>query len=221
MNVRRSRIQHAILIAAIIFTPFYIDASSYACEESQTPDGVFNQLSGKVTNSINANLDKIKGDPTLTAKLIEDALFPRVDIDVAAENVLAFEWDNLSDNEKDSFKQTFKIFLVRHSSIILTKTLLKKHKKLNDQDIRLIEHERRKDNTVIVKTRVRGYQDDIAYWLNCDDASWMIYDVSFNGISVTKTYKGQFEYKINRDGFSGLIAYLNHVNDILLKRLKS
>jgi phospholipid transport system substrate-binding protein len=151
--------------------------------------------------------------------LIENVLLPHLDFTFASKKALVFEWDNLSRKQKINFITSFRIFLVRHSSVILADFLISQNKKLDEDAIEFEDKYDSKGNFARVNSKVlsnRSETYNVGFRLHCDKSAWKIYDVVINGVSIIKQYKGQFRYKIDKDGFDGLIAFLNYKNDVML-----
>lgn len=219
MNMNYSWCKYSIVLTAILFVQLYLSAPSHACVDAVKPNILLEKLSSDMIDQINNNFDNIKKDPAIATKLIEEILLPHLDFMLASQKALVFEWGNLSDQQKKKFVLAFRIFLVRHSSVILASYLISKNKKLDADLIEFDDQIVTSGNIAKVNSKVlanSGKIYNVGYRLRCNNSSWKIYDVVINGVSIIKQYKGQFKYKIEKDGFESLIAFLNYKNNVML-----
>ena len=224
MNSRISWKRYSRLLPIVIFSSLMFSTQSHACVGEEAPNELLKRLSDGVISSFNENLDNIRTDPAIATRLIEKILLPHVDFDLASKKVLVFEWGNLTSNQRTRFTHAFKVFLVRHSAVILASYMTNKDKELSE-DVFSFEEKiavEGKIATVKSKMSIDGVvKHEIGYKLHCATTSWKIYDVVIDGVSIIRQYKTQFKYKIDKDGFNGLLAFLNYRNDLMLTLLRN
>jgi phospholipid transport system substrate-binding protein len=210
-----------IIIAAFCLSP--AAASAPACKDTVKPKELLSQLSDSVIESFNDRLVSIKNNPAIAAEVIEEVLLPRVDVEYASEKVLAFKWEDLSTEERSKFEDAFSTFLVRHSSVVIADYMTKHNKELSGDIFRYRGQRFTRDKRAVVRSKlVIGGQQvrNVFYKLYCGNDSWKIYDIQMDGVSIITQWENQFKSQIEKDGFKGLIRFLNAKNDTMLALLR-
>ncbi len=190
-----------------------------ACNNILAPNIFLADLSLKMIGSLNDNHEKIKDNPTVARRLIEDILIPHADFYMASKNVLGQDWKKLTKEQKKKFVPTFRIFLIRTSSVILAEYLATRNEKIKNDVIKFDENYVVNKNKAKVKSKVLSDSAKIYpvnYKLRCVKSSWRIYDVVLDGVSIIKQYHGQFKIRIEQDGYDSLIAFLKYKNNVML-----
>ena len=209
---------YSLIIMLTLFSTL-MPVSAYACGDAKEPHVLLKGLSSYMISSVNDSRESIQQDSTVAVKLIEDILLPHADFELASRKVLIFHWQKLNDQQRQQFVDSFRVFLIRFSSVILANYMARHDKELKAN---VLEFENNYISTgKIAKVRSTvlnnsGKRHTVGYLLHCKQSAWKIYDVSIDGVWIIKQYQAQFKKKIEREGFDRLIAFLDHTNDVML-----
>lgn len=113
------------------------------------------------------------------------------------------QWKSLDEKQQNTFVKTFEDKLKR--------SYFEKLKLYNDEKMVVKSLNKLNDKRIYLKSEILGqdenYEVNYKFYLR-EDNQWYIYDVDVLGVSVIKTYKGQFNNILNSISFDNLIAQL-------------
>jgi phospholipid transport system substrate-binding protein len=200
---------HRSVVAALLAFPvvaalLWSVTAGTAVGATDTPRGVVEELANAAVS--------ILGDKSLSTDVkkhkIEDVVYTHVDFDTLARLILARNWQQFSDQQKQEFIQEFK----KHLSMTYGKSVdnYKNEKAFITAD----REEARGDWTVQTKI-VRGGPDDIQvdYRLRKNGAGeWKIIDVIIEGVSLVSTFRSQIQEAVSQGGPENAIKLLHEKN---------
>ena len=129
-------------------------------------------------------------------------LTPIIDMDSAAVLLLGRQWKAASSGQRKRFKNALGAMLMS----TYTQTLAQ----ADGISIEVLDAKpARRAGRVTVPARVTldgGRELRMVYKIRERDASWKIYDIALDGVSLLKTYRPAMRSALQRDGMDGLIA---------------
>ncbi len=170
-------------------------------------------LAGEPTEQIKQTTDKIISiltDPALKdsakdkekKRLIREAADERFDWEETARRSLAIHWAKRTDEEKKEFVSLF--------SDLLERTYMDKIDDYSGEKV-FYEGETVDGGYAVVKAKVLTNTDveiPVEYRVRRKENSWLIYDVSVNGVSLVNNYRTQFNSIILKSSYKNLVKRL-------------
>ncbi len=171
---------------------------------AEAPDEFICEVVDILGERLEGRKKELSKDADALYALIDDILLPRFDRRRAAKQVLATHLRAASDEQFERFVSAFyNILIQRYADGILE-----------------FEHDRikvlpfrgdLKRKIVIVKTRVDiegGKTIRVNYKLVPHDSSWMMFDVSIEGVSYIRNFRAEFNSEINASSLEEVVVRL-------------
>jgi len=171
---------------------------------AEAPDEFISEIVDLLGERLEGRKNELSKDADALYALIDDILLPRFDRRRAAKQVLATHLRAASDEQFERFVSAFyNILIQRYADGILE-----------------FEHDRikvlpfrgdLKRKIVIVKTRVDiegGKTIRVNYKLVPHDSSWMMFDVSIEGVSYIRNFRAEFNSEINASSLEEVVVRL-------------
>lgn len=172
--------------------------------ETADPNTMIQGTADALFLAMNGRREQLKADPPELFRVVDEVLLPRFDRNYAGRLVLAKHWRTASAEQRAQFVQAFYEFLVR--------TYAKGLLRFADNPIRVLPFRPgTKEGRATVRTEVTlsdGRVTPVSYSLRFTDGSWLIWDVTIEGISYIKNYRTDFNVDIRRNGIDAAIARL-------------
>lgn len=156
----------------------------------------------------------VRGSARQVNEAVERVLLPHIDIRTASRLVLGPHWKPLDGGQRDAFVAEFERYLVRFyagalAGYVSTRDI--------PEDFMVIQAApaAADDRTVTIASQVRQPDRDaipVNYRFLLGGDAWRVIDVTVNGISIARLYRGQFASIIEREGVEALIAQLRAHN---------
>jgi phospholipid transport system substrate-binding protein len=133
---------------------------------------------------------------------IFDVVRSRFDFVEMGKRSLSRHWKDLSQEDKDKFVDAFSK-LIQNSYIL-------KIERYGDEQV-IFKGERTKTKYYYVFTELVSGQKKIPmnYSMHAVGDSWLVYDVSIEGVSLIKNYRTQFARTMKKEKFAGLMSKIN------------
>ena len=170
----------------------------------QSPQALVQETTDKIKSILKADQEKIKSDSGHLRAVVDNIVAPHFDFDRMSSWVLGKYWRKAKPDEKTRFAREFRTLLVRTYA-----------KALNDNYDKTIDmlpmRKKKGGKEVIVRTEVQqsaGFPIPINYKMYIKNDTWMVYDVSVDGISLVANYRTSFAKEIRKDGLPKLIDRL-------------
>jgi phospholipid transport system substrate-binding protein len=167
------------------------------------PDQLVRERTGKIIELLKANKDAYARDHQKLYAMVNEQVLPYFDFRAMSRLVLGRHWREASDDQRERFTTEFRSLLVRTYATALLKYT-------NEQVLYLAFRSSPGEKTATVKTEVKqaggGPNIPIYYSFYLTDASWKVFDVTIDGVSLVTTYRGTYAEKIKNEGMDGLIA---------------
>ena len=188
--------------ALIIFCGLWLSFAAFAADDTP-PDELVKQVSGRIIQLIKTNRALYERDHQKLYEMVDKEVLPYFDFRAMSRLVLGKHWREASEDQRNRFAGEFRDLLVRTYATALLKYT-------NEEVLYLPFRSSPEDKTVTVKTEVKqgggGPTIPIHYSFYLTDASWKVFDVTIDGVSLVTTYRSTYAEKIRNEGTDALIA---------------
>jgi len=168
------------------------------------------QVIQKTSDQLQVSLQKpeYKADFRKATTLVDQIINPNVDFDRVSILVLGKHWRSATPEQRDRFKQEFRMLLVRTYTTAFTE--------YSDWKIRYLPMEQESSGKkVMVKTEILqsgGQPVAVNYRMVDEGVGWKVYDILIEGISLLQNYRTSFNAEIEEGSLDQLIAHLAERN---------
>ena len=167
------------------------------------PDQLVRERTTKIIELLKKNKDAYAKDHKKLYAMVQEQVLPYFDFRAMSRLVLGKHWREASEDQRNRFANEFRDLLVRTYA-----TALLKYTK--EEVLYLPFRSSPGEKTVTVKTEVKqgggGPVIPIHYSFYLTDASWKVFDVTIDGVSLVTTYRSTYAEKIRTEGLNALIA---------------
>ncbi len=174
-----------------------------AAQADAAPDQLVRERTGKIIELLKKNKDAYAKDHKKLYAMVQEQVLPYFDFRAMSRLVLGKHWREASEDQRTRFAGEFRDLLVRTYATALLKYT-------NEEVVYLPFRSSPEDKTVTVKTEVKqgggGPVIPIHYSFYLTDASWKVFDVIIDGVSLVTTYRSTYAEKIRTEGLNALIA---------------
>ncbi len=175
----------------------------------QSPQDLVQETTNKIKSALKADQEKIKNDPGHLRAVVDVIVASHFDFDRMSNWALGKYWRKAKPDERARFAREFRTLLVRTYAKALNDNF--------DKTIKMLPMRKKKGGKeVIVRTEVQqsaGFPIPISYKMHLKNDSWLVYDVSIDGISLVANYRTSFAREIRKDGLPKLIDRLAKRNN--------
>ena len=178
-------------------------ANPITASATQAPDVVIREVFRELLNQ----LDLKRQEDTLTHESVREIfatlLNPRIDYLSLARWILRDHWVNASDDQQTEFLHAFELYIINTYALALSDG---KRIELEVEDNPLL-----RKNTAVVTAGIKVADADavpLDFRLIQRDERWLLFDVSFSGVSLARTFRSDFNY-VAKDG--GIDAVTTHL----------
>ena len=183
-------------------------------QAADAPDMLVKKTSDDVLNIIKQDKEIQAGNQQKLFALAEEKILPNFNFDTVSRMVLGKNWARATPSQKMAFQGEFKSLLLRTYSSALSKY---KNQTIEYKPF----HMQSADTVVTVKSMIiqAGAQPiGLDYSLEKQaDASWKVFDIVVEGVSLVTNYRSQFSEEIRQNGLDSLIKKLADKNKIETK----
>ena len=181
-------------------------SASFATE---APDELVKRTAEDVLTIIKSDKDIQAGNQEKLFALTEEKILPNFNFDKVSRLVLGKNWTKATPDQKTAFQSEFKSLLLRTYATALSKY---KNQTIEYAPLRMADGA----TTASVKTSIvqsGGQPIAVNYTLEKQvDATWKVYDIVIEGVSLVTNYRGQFAQEIRQNGLDSLIKKLADKN---------
>ena len=181
-------------------------SASFAAE---APDELVKRTAEDVLTIIKSDKDIQAGNQEKLFALTEEKILPNFNFDKVSRLVLGKNWTKATPDQKTAFQSEFKSLLLRTYATALSKY---KNQTIEYAPLRMADDA----TTASVKTSIvqsGGQPIAVNYTLGKQaDATWKVYDIVIEGVSLVTNYRGQFAQEIRQNGLDSLIKKLADKN---------
>lgn len=193
-----------ILISGLLFLGVGATAGAMAAGGAG-PDELLQQRADEILTALKRDSGQIRNNPAKLRALVNEQLIPVVDFEAMSKLVLGVQWKRANPEQREGFAAAFKELLVR--------TYTNSIKEYANVDILFYpKRTRTKDKYATVYSEfVPGSGKanvPVEYSLRNKDGSWLVYDLTIEGLSLIKNYRTSFSDEIKATSLDALIARL-------------
>ena len=167
----------------------------------------------EVLDRLHTDQDKLKLNPEYIQVIVRELIVPHFDFATMSRLVLGKYWHKIDESEQICFIHGFKNLLVRRYADIFL-----------GYDDKIIAYQPTeytgKEGIVAVKQTISRPGEEpffVEYPLRPDEYGWKVIDLNVDGISLLKSYRGTFQYKINKQGIHTFIRSFQECDDHRIK----
>ncbi len=173
-----------------------------------SPDTLVKQTADDVLEIIKNDKDIQAGNKQKIYILAEEKILPNFDFDKVCRMVLGKNWRDASPEQQATFQKEFRSLLLRTYSSALGK--------YKNQVIKYKPFTLDADAAIAtVKTEIiqpSGPSIAVDYSLTKTDASWKVFDIVIENVSLVTNYRSQFSNEIRQNGIDSLNKKLAEKN---------
>ena len=195
---------HRILGLAL----FLFSTLTFAAEPI-APDEMIKTTANEVLEIIKKDKDIQAGDKQKIKDLIESKILPQFDFTRMTRLAVGRFWNQATPAQQQELTNEFRSLLIRTYSASLNSY---KDQKIDYKPLKITPA----DTDVVVKTAIQqsnGRAIPIDYTVIKTPASWKIYDISVDGVSLVVNYRSSFAHEIQQGGIPKLISTLQAKNN--------
>ncbi len=176
---------------------------------AEAPDELVKRTAEDVLAIVKADKDIQAGNQKKLFALTEEKILPNFNFDKVSRLVLGKNWTKATPEQKTDFQSEFKSLLLRTYATALSKY---KNQTIEYAPLRMADGAA----NASVKTSILqpgGQPIAVNYSLEKQaDATWKVYDIVIEGVSLVTNYRGQFAQEIRQNGLDSLIRKLADKN---------
>jgi phospholipid transport system substrate-binding protein len=173
------------------------------------PDQLVRGVADDVLSIMRQDQELRAGNQSRMAELIEQKIAPHFDFERMTRLAVGKNWRQASADQQKSLVREFRNLLVRSYSAAYTAY---KEIAVDVRPLRL----QASDEDVQVRTQIKlpGNAPPVSvdYSMYKSPASWKVYDVAVDGVSLVTTYRSSFSEQIRQNGIDGLVKSLQDMN---------
>jgi phospholipid transport system substrate-binding protein len=186
----------------------FVGSSSLALAQDLGPEELVQSIIEEVMTAVKADKELAAGDREKALKLAEEKILPHVDFEEATRLALSRAWSQASAEQKRKLVAEFRAMMLRTYANAMSAYTGSQPKYLPPRS-----KAQGAEATVRYQFSREGARPlQVAYELRRTGASWKIYDISVEGISLVLTYRTEFDGIVKQDGIEGLIRRLAQRN---------
>jgi phospholipid transport system substrate-binding protein len=175
------------------------------------PDVLARSVTEEVLAIVRADKDLQAGNPQKIAQLVETKVLPHFNFTRMTQLAVGRNWRQATPEQQKALTDEFRALLVRTYTTAYTGY---KNQTIEYKPLRMAPT----DTDVVVKSLIKqptGQPVAVDYSMEKSGATWKVYDVKIEGISLVENYRNTFNAEIQRTGVDGLIKALASKNKSL------
>lgn len=205
MLSKQNTLQPIIVILGLLF----FTSNGLAQSATVSPNAVIEEAVQLLSDRLEGRKDELAKDKDALYALIDEILLPRFARKYAAALVLGKHWRGATAEQRSSFVDAFYNTLLHQYADGLLE--------FDDSRVQILKFrgdENAKRSTVKTKVKLDdGTQVPVNYGLVKRDDGWLLYDVTFEGISYIRNYRAEFNAEIRKKGLDSVIERLQKQAD--------
>jgi len=187
------------LMAAVAFA---------ARAEVLAPDVLAKNTTNEVLSIVKQDKDLKDGNTRKILALVEEKILPNFDFRQMTQLAVGKNWGKATPEQQKELVEQFKTMLVRTYSASLTSVV---DYKIEFPPLKMAPGDTEVTvNTVVSKPGAPPIPID--YRMEKQDASWKVFDVLVDNVSLVTVYRNSFNSEVRKGGIEGLVATLNRRN---------
>ncbi len=199
-----------ISTACLIMTAALVAAGDDSVARS-SPRGLIIDITEQLVTALESNREQLRRDPELGLNLVNDIVYPHIDMRRFSRRVLGKHWRDASDAERNRFVRAFRGFLVQTYVTAMTSyadEIIAHSTSVSYPPARI----RKGGRAATVRSIIRlnsGASVDVSYRLLLSGGAWKVYDVAIDGVSLGMAYRRSFSARISEVGLQTFLDQLS------------
>lgn len=172
--------------------------------EPLPPDQMVRNTAEGVAQEIRLRFDEFSREPEKLYRMVEERLVPHFDLGLISQQVLGRFWAQATPEQRERFATAFQHLLVRQYARAL---LNFQNDSFEWQSVSLTPE----DTDALVRSsiiRSEGPALSVHYRLHRVNETWLVYDLSIDGVSLVTNYRGMFVHDVREHGLDAVIERL-------------
>lgn len=193
----------------VMLTALMLTCTAFA--HSEAPDLMLKRVTQELITALRQHDSDLQSNPNHIYPIIDKILVPHIDWDAMAHWVVGRNaWDRSTQAQRVRFSKEFKDLLVRTYASTL--------RAYNNQTIEYlpIRGGIEGKNRVLVASLIKENGREpikVTYRMALKGNTWLVYDISIEGVSLLKGFQSQFEQEVRQKGLDSLSDRLHHHNE--------
>jgi phospholipid transport system substrate-binding protein len=174
----------------------------------EAPDVIVRKAVDEVLSAVKADKDLQSGNTAKIMALAEAKVLPHFDFERMTRLAVGRAWQQATPEQRTALTAEFRTLIVRTYSSSLAQY---RNQTVEVKPVKMAAA----DADVVVRTEVKqqgGPPIPIDYSMEKAGATWKVYDVVVDGVSLVTTYRGSFNDQIQKGGVDGLVKTLQDRN---------
>lgn len=189
-------------------------AASTVAAADIAPDVLARSVTDEVLAIVRADKDLQAGNHEKVMQVVQAKILPHFDFNRMTQLAVGRNWRQASPEQQKLLTEEFRNLLVRTYTTAFTQY---RNETIDYKPLRMSPD----DTDVIVKSMVNrpgGRPVAVDYNMAKAGATWKVYDVKIEGVSLVENYRNTFNNEIQKDGVDGLIKTLADKNRTLAQQ---
>lgn len=194
---------------ATLLVGLLIVASSVVFADS-SPVTLLQSLADRMISELKSHQASLKSNPSVVYSIANRIVVPHADIDEMAKRVLpAKAWEQATPDQRSKFKREF--------ITVLERTYANALAEYTDETIKFfpVRGGVEGQSSVTVKSQVvrsDGPSISVDYQMIRTGSSWMLLDITVEGVSMLQSFRSQFSDELSRGDMNSVISALSGHN---------
>ena len=209
-NVAMQRLAFGICLSLSIFLPLSLSWSP-PVSAADDPQPLIEKAVTELLDELVARRAELETDKRKLFELVERVVVPLFDLQRISRLVLAANWRQASDGQRDDFGEEFKKLLIGTYATALFKYTGEEKIRFTGSEIK--ERKGRKFAKVQSEITIGGGVPVVVeYALIHGKNGWKIYNLTIGGINMVTSYRNTYAASIGNLGLNGVIESMKAVN---------
>jgi len=170
---------------------------------TRSPEIVVREIFDQLLAELDAKRAKNELTDATSREIFAEILNPRIDYISLTRWILRDYWKNASEEQRTAFLDAFKTYIINTYALALS----------SKKEIRLdvADNPKLGKNTAIVSGEFTVEDADpvpIEFRLIARDERWLLFDVTFAGVSLALTFRSDFTYVAKEGGIESVTTHL-------------
>lgn len=192
-----------VVVTTFLLLPFML-TTVYAT--TQSAEEVVRSILDQVIEQLRPERGDLEVHPEHTFELIQDHVVPHFDFPIMSRWILGINWIKASQEQRQAFINEFKTLMVCTYAKTLIDYSVKEIRYLPVQTDPI-------SNLAMVKIEIwadgSANAIPINYKMHISSGEWKVIDITVDGISLVRSYRGLFASKIRKNGLDSLITQVD------------
>ncbi len=192
-----------VVVTTFLLLPFML-TTVYAT--TQSAKEVVRSALDQVIEQLQSEKEDLEVHPEHIFELIQNLVVPHFDFPIMSRWILGINWNKASQDQRQAFINEFKTLMV----CSYAKTLV-------DYSVKEIRYFPMQTDPIsnLTMVKIEIWADGSAnaipinYKMHISSGEWKVIDITVDGVSLVRTYRGLFASKIRKNGLDSLITQVD------------